>query len=407
MSPVESTETKELTSDDIYDILKEDDKVEDKKEESKKETKTEEKKEIKTEEKKDEIELTEEIKTEEIEEEIEEKPPEEEEFELVVPVRRAEILKAYPDLFKKFPYLEKAYFREQQYTELLPTLDDAKEAISKSEILDRFESDLLKGETEKILITVRNNNKKSFDKVVDNYLPTLAKVDQQAYYHIIGNVFKEAIVNMVKEGKKSEDESLETAAKVLNKFMFGTSEFIPATNLSKVDDGKESESDKLQAERESFLQEKFDNAKDNLNTRVQNVLKSTVDQNIDPKDSMTPYVKKNATREALESLESLLDKDARFQTIINRLWEKAFDSDFSKSSLDSIRSNYLAKARTLLPSVIKKSQNEALKGLGKKDDTTDRKGPLPKGRTSSDTSANKSSTTIPKGMTTREYLEME
>src|SRR6516162_6794140 len=43
----------------------------------------------------------------EIEAEIGE--PTEEQLELVTPVRRREILKAYPDLFKKFTYLEKAY----------------------------------------------------------------------------------------------------------------------------------------------------------------------------------------------------------------------------------------------------------------------------------------------------------
>jgi hypothetical protein len=60
---------------------------------------------------------TEEVETDpdeelkEIEEELE--PPTEEQLELVTPVRRKEILTKYPNLFKDFPYLEKAYYREQ------------------------------------------------------------------------------------------------------------------------------------------------------------------------------------------------------------------------------------------------------------------------------------------------------
>ena len=37
----------------------------------------------------------------------------------MTPVRRKEILAKYPKLFKDFPYLEKAYYREQQFTEVL------------------------------------------------------------------------------------------------------------------------------------------------------------------------------------------------------------------------------------------------------------------------------------------------
>src|SRR5215831_19879700 len=43
--------------------------------------------------------------------------PKEENLELVTPVRRGEILAKYPNVFKDFPYLEKAYYREQQFTE--------------------------------------------------------------------------------------------------------------------------------------------------------------------------------------------------------------------------------------------------------------------------------------------------
>src|SRR4030095_10511453 len=124
----------------------------------------------------------------EIEDELEE--PSEEQLELVTPVRRREILKKYPNLFKEFPYLEKAYYREQQFTELLPTIDDAKAAVEKSQILDRFEGDLMSGNAETVLKAVQASNPKAFLKIVDDYLPTLAKVDEKAYFHVLGNVTK-------------------------------------------------------------------------------------------------------------------------------------------------------------------------------------------------------------------------
>ena len=43
---------------------------------------------------------------------------------------------------------------------------------------------------------------------------------------------------------------------------------------------------------------------------------------------MTDYVKTHATKEAFDNLENLISKDARFQVILDKLWEKAFQSEF-------------------------------------------------------------------------------
>ena len=79
----------------------------------------------------------------EMEEELE--GPSEEDMELMTPVRRKEILAKYPQLFKDFPYLEKAYYRDQQFTEVFPTIQDAKIAVEKATILDRFEQQVVNG----------------------------------------------------------------------------------------------------------------------------------------------------------------------------------------------------------------------------------------------------------------------
>jgi len=88
-----------------------------------------------------------------LEDELEEdlKEPDEEDLELITPLRRKEILAKYPNLFKDLPYLEKAYYREQKYTELLPTIKDAEEAVAKAQTWDKLESDLTEGNLKDIL----------------------------------------------------------------------------------------------------------------------------------------------------------------------------------------------------------------------------------------------------------------
>lgn len=347
----------------------------------------------------------------EIEQELE--PPTEEQLELVTPVRRREILAKYPTLFKDFPYLEKAYYREQQFTELLPTIDDARAAVQAKEVLDRFENDVMGGNTETLLKAIKSESPKGFAKIIDDYLPTLARVDEQAYFHVLGNVTKHTIVAMVKEARASNNEVLQSAAQILNQFVFGTTEFKPPTNLSKpeADTSKDTE---LQQREQAFVRKQFESSRVDLNTRINNTLRNTIDANIDPKKSMTDYVRKNASREAIEMLESILSRDSRFVVLKDKLWESAFSESFSKTSVDRIKSAYLSRAKTLLPTVIKKARIDALKGLGKRvseeEESPPNKGPMSIGRPRSQEKPGGKVTSakdIPHGMRTIDFLNQE
>src|SRR5436190_140497 len=76
------------------------------------------------------------------------------------PPRKKEILKEYPELFKKFPFLEKMMYRDREYTELFGSFDDAKEIAEKSENFNNFENQLLSGNTEEILRGVKEADEK-------------------------------------------------------------------------------------------------------------------------------------------------------------------------------------------------------------------------------------------------------
>src|SRR6186713_1960848 len=116
----------------------------------------------------------------EIEEELD--GPKEEDLELMTPVRRREILAKYPKLFKDFPYLEKAYYREQQFTEIYPTIQDARILAEMANILDAAEKQLMNGDITIFLQDAKAEDQNAFNKSADNYLPTLMKVDHHAYY---------------------------------------------------------------------------------------------------------------------------------------------------------------------------------------------------------------------------------
>ena len=162
----------------------------------------------------------------------------------------------------------------------------------------------------------------------------------------------------------------------------------------------------MKSEREAFEAERFNSALSGLQNRVDNTIKSTIDANIDPKDSMSSYVKKNAIRDAFDQLEGSLSKDAQFKKTLDSMWRAAKEAKYSSASLDRIRSAYLSKAKTLLPSVIRNARNEALKGIGKQSsDDRNRKGPLPANRSSNSSSnTGKKPSSIPKGMSVKDFI---
>lgn len=404
----------ELTKDETIEFLNADDEVTEVlelkdekkiKEDSKDDKKEDEEEESDDEEEKDEL--------DELEEELEE--VDDEKIELMAPARRKDILRDYPGLFKKYPYLEHAYYREQKFTELLPTIEDAKIAVDKAEVLDKFSADLGKGDLGKAIAAVKSHGDVAFNKLVDDYLPNLARVDKEAYHHVIGNVAKTIIMQMIEQAGDDADQKV--AAQILNKFMFNTDKVAAPALLTKPGSDKDP-NDEINNERAQILQEKFEEALEGVNTKVGNILKSTILANIDPKESMTEYVRKTAARDCQERLETALENDKRLANMLDKLWQAARKDNFSKQSVEKAKSAYLSVARTLLPTVLKQARNEALKGLGKRvkeddnDEDTSKKGPIPAGKTASNKSVERSSTktdrekakAIPPGMSSRDYL---
>jgi hypothetical protein len=372
----------------------------------KKDTKTD--KEDEDEDKDDEDDEDEEDELKDLEDELEE--PDEEKLELVTPVRRKEILKKYPNLFKDFPYLEKAYYREQQFTEVFPTVNEAKEAADKSSTFDKVETDIMKGNTENIMRTIKTDQK-AFNRMADNLLPTLAKVDKDVYLHVVGNVVKHTIISMVSEARKSNNEQLQAAAHIINQFVFGSSDFEapkPLASDSKPEDT--SKEDELNARERKFAEQRFTSARTDLNTRVNNSLKATIDSYIDPRQSMSDYVRRNASRECFEKLESVIKQDSRFRILVDKLWERAASQDYNSDSVNAIKSAFLSKAKTVLPSLIKQARNEALKGMGKRVSSSDKEEKETKvyrNKEGSSRSSDKSDHKvkgIPKGMSSLDFL---
>ena len=371
-------ETSELSSDEILKALGE---TNDESNNAEGETTPIEKEETKEEVKDDKVEDKEKVdELAELEEEL--KEPTEDDLELKTPVNRRALKADYPDIFKKHPGLESTIYRERAYTELLPTIKDAQEALSSLQTLERFEKDLKLGNTTDIMTAVKADDANAFAKLVDNYLPNLAKVDKNAHDHVISNVAKDIVEAMLVFGKEKEDTDIQAAASVMYQFMFNSTKWQPKQKLSVdevVNDSIAREREELNKQRTEFESSKQKESIGKVMTSVNNQVKSTIEKSIDAKDQMTPFVKSKAIDEVLSKASGLLEKDTRFQQIVKQLQDKAGKEKFSDEAMNRIRSTYLNKYKAILLPIIKAVRAEALKGSVKKvskdteiNDTTER-----------------------------------
>jgi len=410
--------------DEVIDLSTKKDKIEDKDDKNDKDDKeeSEENKEeainVKGEKEDEEDDLT------EIEEELSDETIDLDDDEYVPMPRRKDILAKYPKFFEEFPGVERAYFRDQKFSEYFPTPKDAETAFEKARALDNFEQELLKGNSTTVLKVVKDEDPEAFNKIVDNYLPSLRQIDEKAYFHVVGTIIKGTIYNMIKEARDSSDETLQEAARILNKFVFNSEKWTPIEKLSKSDgtnkpDPREKELTKRQQE---FETKQFQIAFNGIQSKVKNIFEKTIAKHIDPKNSMSSYTKKNASRDAHEELDRLLNTDTRFKQVLTKAWEKAREDNYSDDSMERVLKVIKSRASSLMPAVIKKARVTALKESGiktrekiKEDDdendddksgestSSQNRGPLKQQRRETNTSRNDKDGPK-KGQSLREYI---
>lgn len=283
------------------------------------------------------------------------------ETDVIAPPKKKDILSKYPKFFEEFPFFDKMMFRDRAYTELFGSFDEAKEVADKVERLNEFEGQLLNGDMKDVLSTIKDTDPKAFDKIVDTFLKQLQQVDKEAYNDVTDNYAKLIVHGMASEAKRKNDKELDAAAKKLYEFLFDTDQWVDLK--VRAPETKSSEQEKLEREKEEFLNQRFTVARDGLTVKVDNILKATINEYIDPRNQMSAYEKRNAVSEALDRIHSKVAGDQVFRSQLNRLWKDSASNNFNENTLTRIKKSYLGRANSdkLISSVIKEIRFEVLK----------------------------------------------
>ena len=297
------------------------------------------------------------------EDEDELKVEDDDELEFQDVPKRQEILAAFPDIFKKFPGIQSALYREDKYTRIFPSIKEAETAKDRLVTFGRIENDLLSGNIGNLLATVKQTDSKAFNKISGTLLQTLNAVDKEAYFGTVNHVLQHAITGAFKAGKDmagEDGEQLQIAAQLLNKFLYGS------TNIKEPEAQKEEKPDpreeQLKARETEFQKNQLDIAVNDVTSKTNNVIKNAVTKYIDPKGLMGDYVKKTAIKDVIAAIDSEISDDKRFRQNLDLLWMDAAKNNYSSESKDRIRKAILKKVQSVIPGHVKKVRADAIKG---------------------------------------------
>ena len=291
----------------------------------------------------------------------------EDELDLINIPRRSEIKAKYPNFFKDFPQVDHVIQREKQYSELFPSLTEAKEAKGEIDRLIPFEKDLLNGNLEETLKSVKAADESAFNKLTDHYTETLFKVDKGAHLKLTNTVFTgilKTISDRFKDSEKDSDgEQVLIAARILHKAVYGTAKISGPEAFVSPENKNDPEKDKLQNERRQFEQTKLNDAVVSVTSSVNSRIQRELESKIDTKDVLPPYMKEILVRDILSALDKDMRGDRRFRDFIDRKWVESNKAGYSEESKKAIVKALLQKAGTLLPSIMRSKKAAAMKGL--------------------------------------------
>jgi len=296
-------------------------------------------------------------KEDEEDEDKDEKEDDEEELQLTR-VEFKDIKGKYPQFFKDFPELKHAFFREQQFTEIFPTVEDAKRASEAQNAYEEITAAVIDGDVDKFLSELESESKDGLENFAKNFMPSLQKTNKDLYFEIIGPQVATFIRNVYAHGTRDKDDNIKNAAKIVHKMIFGgayedVEKDVPLINIESKKD------DKIEKDKAEYFSTKYNNLYKEVTETCYNKLDEEIGKgliDLKGKQGLVRILSKDIRGRVLEELE----KDSAYMGRMQALWKREQRNGFSGTLKSSLSTLFLAKAKTVLPKIRMEVRREAL-----------------------------------------------
>lgn len=257
--------------------------------------------------------------------------------------------KEFPNIFKKFPEVKDAIFREREFTKFFGSIDEAEEASNKARYLDEVSQDLFEGKSENLLKALKKNSEKSLEIFSFGFLPELYKTDKELYHQVTDHALNQMLHVVNSNALKNGNKNLATAVKYISQFVFGEPE-LPELKERPVAPKKTEAELKLEEREKAHEQQKYSEFEDSVHSRTRSKLENIVKEGFND-ENMTDFVKDAITDKIIDKVGVIIAKDKFFQSQLASMWKKAVREGYTSEAKSRIISAYLARAKKIVPSV--------------------------------------------------------
>lgn len=297
-------------------------------------------------------------------EEDEEVEEEEEEIPEDIPQTRLsfnEIKTKYPKIFEDFPELRAVIAKEYQFSQVFPTVGDAKDALTKAEAYDTVDQSLVQGEA-KPFVDHFSKNPKSFEKFLGSLTKEVRENHNDLYARMSLPAVKQVLLASLSQGRNSGNENLQKASLIIAKNLWGEDykkvlgqkeeEEKPKEDPEKIELRQQLENSQ-RAEAFRFDKGVYDEGMSTLNTVANNTfIRVLKNKELNPEGKqLTKGQRAYIFKESMEQMGNALNKDQAHVRNMQSLRMKAQKAAFAGDWKARVTSAYLARAKNLLPAI--------------------------------------------------------
>lgn len=274
----------------------------------------------------------------------------------------AEVKAKYPTVFKEFPELRKALFREQQYAELIPTVEDAREMVERDRDYTDYEEKVMSGDSSTLLRTIGSTDPASLEKFVMNFLPTVEKLAPEIHGKALFPYVRRIFVNALNDAKQAGNANLENSLGHVSQYLWGKPTIPDERREAPPTESPESK--RLREENESLKGARAAEFQSLVVDQGMKSLEKTVSDTFAKDARFTPIERRALSEKIVTKVCQALDKDVRYSRNMAAQWTRAGQTGHTKALVPKLVTTFLGGAKSVMPTIRAKVVADALKEKG-------------------------------------------
>jgi hypothetical protein len=309
------------------------------------------------------------------EEDEEEESPEkkgddkEDEEELVLSrVNYKDVKEKHPTFFKDFPELKHAFFREQQFTEIFPTVEEAKKAAEAQSAYEEITDAVIDGNAVKFLDELRNENPQGLETFSTNFLPALEKTNRDLYFNVVAPHVRGFVKKVFNVGMQNKDENVQNAAKVVHKALFGGD--YNDVERNDTESGGNNKDSSVEEDKKRYFAGKYQTLYSEVTNSCYSKLDEEINRGLSDLEKENKGLKRLLATDIRTKVLQEMDKDEAYLSRMQSLWRREQRLGFPGQLKTSFQTTFIAKAKSLIPKIRSEARKEA---LGKADNNSNNK----------------------------------